>query len=323
MDAELFLARFPEFVREVRDLSPEGFWFILALLVVGSAAAFYFIWRNLHRARLIEDMPTARIRSAHQGYLEIEGEGRLLEGPPIVGPLTGTHCLWYRYKIEHRESHRDHRGRGGSSWSTLQSGVSDGLFLIEDDTGRCIVDPDGAEVICVAGDVWYGHEDFPRQGPPSSKAWIRLGGGDYRYTEQRLMPGTVYALGWFGTVRNAPGDVNAEVSLLLRDWKADQASLLSRFDRNGDGQVDTGEWDAAREAALQEVIRLRSHRPHAPVSNVLSRSPSDRHPFILSAVPQQVLTTRYRRRAMIALLTTLLGVVATVLYVSARFTHSG
>ncbi|HEY9199262.1 MAG TPA: GIDE domain-containing protein [Gammaproteobacteria bacterium] len=323
MDAATLLARFPDFVREVRDLSPEGFWLILALLILGTGAAFYFIWRSFHRARLIEDTPTARIRSAHQGYVELEGAGRLLDGTPIVGPLTGTHCLWYRYKIEHRESHRDSRGRGSSSWSTIQSGVSDGLFVIEDATGRCIIDPDGAEVITVDSDVWYGRDEFPRQGPTRAKSWFRLGSGDYRYTEERLMPGPVYALGWFNTVRNAPGDVNGEVALLLRDWKADQPGLLARFDRNGDGRIDPTEWDTAREAALQEVIRLRSHRPHAPVSNVLARAPSDRHPFLISAVPQQVLSARYRRRALIALALTLTGVVATILYVGARFAQPG
>lgn len=323
MDIATLLARFPGFVGEVRGLSPEGFWFILALLTLASGAAFYFIWRSLHRARIIEDTPTARVRSAHQGYLELEGEGRLLDGTPIVAPLTGTHCLWYRYKIEHRESRSDSRGNSRATWSTLQSGVSDGLFALDDGTGRCIVDPDGAEVVSVDGDVWYGHDEFPRQGPPASKSWFRLGSGDYRYTEERLMPGPVYALGWFGTVRNAPGDVNAEVALLLRDWKGDQPGLLARFDRNGDGRVDAGEWDAAREAALQEVIRLRSHRPHAPDSNLLSRAPSDRHPFLISAVPQQVLTARFRRRALIALAFTLIGVTATVLYVSARFLQPG
>lgn len=322
MDAATLLAQFPEFVREVRDLSPQGFWFILALLVLGTGAAFYFIWRSFHRARLIEDLPTARIRSAHQGYLELEGEGRLLDGTPIVGPLTGTHCLWFRYRIERRESHRDSRG-SSSSWSTIQSGVSDGLFALDDGTGRCIIDPDGAEVVTVDGDVWYGHDAFPRQGPPASKSWFRLGSGDYRYTEERLMPGPVYALGWFNTVRNAPGDVTSEVALLLRDWKGDQPGLLGRFDRNGDGQIDAGEWDAARETALQEVVRLRSHRPHAPASNVLSRAPSDRHPFLISAVPQQVLSSRYRRSTLVSLLLTLVGVTAIVLYVGARFTQPG
>ncbi len=322
METEFFLARMPAFTAWVRALSTEGFWFILVLLLAAAVAAFYFIWRSLHRARLIEDMPTARIRSAAQGYVEIEGAGYLLEGPPIVGPLTGFHCLWYRYNIEHRESRSGSRN-SSSTWNTVQSGVSDSLFVLEDATGRCIIDPDGAEVITVERDVWYGHEEFPRQGPPLSKAWIRLGGGDYRYTEERLMPGNVYALGWFGTVRNAPGDVSSEVTVLLREWKADQASLLSRFDRNGDGQIDLAEWDSAREAALQEVIKLRSHRPHAPASNLLSRSPSDRHPFLLSALSQEVLTTRYRRHVLLALLATFLVVVVTVFYVSGRLTLTG
>ena len=323
MDAATLLARFPAFVREVRGLSPEGFWFILALLVLATGTAFYFIWRSLHRARIIEDTPTARVRSAHQGYLELEGEGRLLDGTPIVAPLTGTHCLWYRYRIQHRESHRDSRGHSRTTWNTIQSGVSDGLFALDDGTGRCIIDPDGAEVVTVTNDVWYGHDVFPRQGPPASKSWFRLGSGDYRYTEERLMPGPVYALGWFNTVRTAQGDVNSEVALLLRDWKSDQSGLLSRFDRDGNGIIDAGEWDAAREAALQEVIRLRSHRPHAPASHVLARAPSGRHPFLISAVPQQVLTARFRRRALIALILTFVGVAATVFYVGARFLPPG
>jgi hypothetical protein len=323
MDAESLLMQFPEFVGEVRDLSPPGFWFILALLVAGTATAFYFIWRSLHRARIIEDTPTVRIRSAHQGYLEIEGEGRLLDGPPIVGPLTGTHCLWYSYKIEHRESHRDSRGHSSSSWSTIQSGISDGLFLIEDDTGRCIIDPDGAEVIVSEKDVWYGYEAFPHSGAPVTKSWFRLGGGNYRYTEERLMPGPVYALGWFNTVRNAASDMSADVSAVLREWKVDQTGLLARFDGNGDGKLDPGEWDVARAAALHEVMQLRSQRPALPSSNLLSRSTSDRHPFLLSAIPQQVLTSRYRRQALIALVLTFVGVVATVLYVTARFNISG
>ncbi len=305
-----------ELTERVRNLSPEGFWFILALLIGGSCFAFYFIWRSLHRARIIEDTPTARVRSAHQGYVELEGVGRLLEGPPIVGPLTGIRCLWYSYKVEHRETGNDRR----SHWSTVRSGSSDELFLLEDATGSCIVDPEGAEVIAGENDVWYGHHKSPVKGPPATKSWLRFGGGgDYRYTEERLMPGAVYALGWFNTVRNAPGDVGTEVSGLLREWKGDQAGLLARFDRNGDGQIDVGEWDQAREAALQEVLRLRSHRPQTPASNVLSRPASDRHPFLLSAESQQSLTRRYRRRSLLALVASLIGIVVTYWYITARF----
>lgn len=307
---------FSELVARVRELSPEGFWFVLALLVVGTGAAFYSIWRSLHRARIVEDMPTARVRSAHQGYVELEGRGVPLDGTPIVGPLTGRQCLWYRYRIEHQETRRDGRG---SHWGTVRSGVSDGLFALDDGTGRCLIDPEGAEVIPGEKDVWYGHEEFPRRGPPASKAWFRLGGGDYRYTEERLMPGGLYALGWFGAVDDAAGDLRADVAALLRDWKGDQPALLRRFDRDGDGRIDAGEWDAAREAALAETLARRSGRPRAPVPHLLARPPSDRHPFLLSALSQQVLAARYRRRSLVALAAFLTGTAVTLWYVAARF----
>ncbi|MFN2309998.1 MAG: GIDE domain-containing protein [Gammaproteobacteria bacterium] len=309
---------FPEQAERVRALSPEGFGFVLVLLLAGSLFAFYSIWRGLHRARLIEDLPTARVRSAHQGYVELEGSGRLLDGPPIVAPLTGTHCLWYRYRVEQRETHRDSRGNSSSHWSTVQAGISDGLFVLDDGTGRCIIDPEGAEVIPGARDVWYGRQALPRSGPPAGRTWLRFSGGDFRYTEERLMPGPIYALGWFNTLSTAPGDVNTEVAALLRDWKGDQPALLARFDRNGDGQIDPGEWAAAREAALQEVIALRMHRPRTSASNLLARPPSDRHPFLLSAVPQVDLARRYRRRALAALVATGIGAGVTLWYIAAR-----
>lgn len=249
--------------------------------------------------------------------MELEGIGRLLDGPSLIGPLTRIPCLWFRYKIEHRESHQDSRG-SRSTWSIVQSGVSDGVFLLEDDTGRCIIDPEGAEVIAADSDVWYGHDNFSRSGPPARKSWFRFGSGDYRYTEQRLMPGSIYALGWFNTLRNAAGDVNTEVSALLREWKGDQPGLLARFDRDRDGQIDLQEWDSARAAALQEVLKLRSHRPHASSSNVLARSANDRQPFLLSALSQRALAWRYRRHSLLALLGTIIGVAATLWFVSAR-----
>ena len=36
--------------------------------------------------RLIEDMPTTRLRAAAQGYVELKGTARLFAGEPIVAP---------------------------------------------------------------------------------------------------------------------------------------------------------------------------------------------------------------------------------------------
>ena len=85
---------------DIQALSDGKFWFWALTFSGLSALAFYFAFRNLARARLIEDTPTSRVRSAHQGYVELEGEAAAMQGEPILSPLTQTACCWFRYKIE-------------------------------------------------------------------------------------------------------------------------------------------------------------------------------------------------------------------------------
>ncbi len=285
----------------VKDLPTGGFLIIVVILGAITPFLFFNVWRHLHRARTIEDTPTARIRSAPQGYVEIEGEGQLMEGPPIVAPLSGTRCLWYRYRIEHKEHNTSSHGRQQSSWRTLNSMTSDELFVIEDGSGRCIIDPDGAEVIADEKDVWYGDTEFPNRGP-KSHGRIHFGGDEYRYTEERLMPGHTYALGWFQSIRSADGTVKHEVAALLRHWKQDQDELLARFDNNNDGQIDANEWSSVREAATQEVIRARAHKASEGARHVMSKPPHGRKPYLISGTPQYFLVRNYRRRALFSLL---------------------
>jgi hypothetical protein len=138
----------------------DDFWMVagiaIVLTIAGFAGAFYFFMRK----RIMEDTPTSKIRSAAQGYVEIDGTGDLLEGPPIIGPLTGKTCTWYSYKIEERR-----RSGKNSNWHTLEKAISDELFLIIDDTGQCIIDPEGASVTPAEKDVWYGASSRPRRGP--------------------------------------------------------------------------------------------------------------------------------------------------------------
>jgi len=85
--------------------SPQDFWIWCAILGVMAALSGYGIFHFIRRARLIEDTPTAKVRSAAQGYLELIGRGKYLGDKPLVAPLTGTPCTWYSYKIE-REATR-------------------------------------------------------------------------------------------------------------------------------------------------------------------------------------------------------------------------
>jgi len=80
---------------------------------------------------------------------------------------------------------------------------------------------------------------------------------------------------------------------LLRTWKQDRETLLERFDADGDGRIDPGEWEKARQAAVDELGRRR--RKTLEVGPVdLFGEPPDGRPFLLSARSQKQLAGIYR-----------------------------
>ena len=88
--------------RNILELEPFEFSVILGVMAVICLFTLYRMTRVLHQARLIENTPTAKIRSAVQGYVELNGQTLLMNGPVIVSPLSGKTCVWYRYKIEEK-----------------------------------------------------------------------------------------------------------------------------------------------------------------------------------------------------------------------------
>ncbi len=280
------------------------FWALLLFCGVLALGGFYYAFRWLGRARLIEDAPTAKIRSAHQGYVELAGNARPMAGEPILAPLTGTACCWYRYKIEKR---------GDKNWRTVESETSDGLFLLQDETGHCLVDPEGAEVTPSDRSVWYGHTRYPQDRSPGRQRIQRtpllkllgvlnrqIGFSRYRYTEERIYPGDrLYAIGQFKSLdeldhRQSRADLTRS---LLREWKRDRATLLGRFDLNGDGQIDSREWETARKAAQTQARLQMAEQQSNLVENRLSAPDSSRQPFLLSTLEDFELVRRYRLKA--------------------------
>lgn len=302
-------------LRAIAAAAPAAhFWTATAVVAVGALVGFARSFRLLRRTRLIEDTPTARLRSAPQGYIELEGHARLLPGDPIVAPLSGVRCVWWRYRIQERES------SGRPRWDTIASGTSDSLFELDDGSGRCVVDPVGARVIPSVRRVWTGNT--ANAPPPLSTGggWIgRLPFGRYRYTEELLEAGTpLYALGWFRTDGGAEGSDQAAVQReLLIEWKRDQPALLARFDRNHDGLIDGEEWESARAAAAAEARREAVAQPVGPDVNVLSRPP-DRRNFLLSGKTQRDLIACSRRSASITFLLALAATAVVTWLLGAR-----
>lgn len=274
--------------REWAQSSPaDDFWPVTAILLIAAVVAFFCGFRFLMRKRLFEDIPTSKIRSAAQGYLELDGIGQLMEGPEIIAPLTGSRCTWYSYRVD------EHRGSGKNArWVNIEKATSEGLFLLVDDTGKCVIDPEDATVIPAKIDKWYGSTARPQSGIRRG----RFSGGRYRYTEMRMHPGDeLYAIGLYKTVGGASAElnVNADVVNLLKEWKADSESMLNRFDHNRDGQIDVQEWEKVRNEALQHVLAQHKEFHTVPAVNMLGKTHDLRRPFILSAVPQKTLIKRY------------------------------
>ncbi|HLW22821.1 MAG TPA: GIDE domain-containing protein [Steroidobacteraceae bacterium] len=287
------------------------------LLAALAGLALYSLWytfRAWRENRLVADTPTSRIRSAAQGYVEIIGHGLMPDGRENPAPLSRRPCTWWRYKIE------EQGGSGRSRrWTAVDRGESEIPFLIDDGTGRCLVDPRGAEVYPAEKDVWYGNTEWPEvRLPPLGGVFGKvidalLSGGRYRYTEYRMRPNeTVCALGAYQSISGGLDRPEEAVAELLRDWKHDQAALLKRFDANHDGVIDAAEWEAARAAARHEVVeKMMTPAPAAAAAagsggtggtslGLLSK-PADGRAFLLAASDGASLAVRLRRQASVGL----------------------
>ena len=85
---------------EINKLTVTEFYIATAVLSAIVIVVFYQMVKHYKYARLIENVPTAKIRSASQGYVELIGTTKLMDGPPIISPVSGTRCVWFRYTIE-------------------------------------------------------------------------------------------------------------------------------------------------------------------------------------------------------------------------------
>jgi hypothetical protein len=240
-----------------------GWLFILSIM----AAISMLAWLSaLNRLRTIRDTPTSKIASAAQGYVELVGRGHSF-GDPLLSKLSALPCLWYRYRIERRESE--------NKWKTMDSGESDDIFILRDESGECVVDPEQAEILTRHRDQWH---DL-----------------DYRYTEWKLIEhDSLYVIGQFRTQGGSSLDFNTreELNALLAEWKKDMPDLLKRFDLDNNGTLNMQEWMLARSAARREVARMMREEQEQPDINIISR-PREDQLFLISNLDQRKLSRRY------------------------------
>ena len=232
------------------------------------AAISMLAWMSaLKRLRAVRDTPTSKVASAAQGYVELTGHGEQFGDTPLFGRVTRRPCLWYRYTIEIRAAK--------NKWQTIESGESDDSFMLRDDTGVCIVDPEQAEILTQHRERWEQN--------------------GHRYTEWQLIEqDSLYAIGQFRTQggSNLEFDTRAELNALLAEWKKDMPALHSRFDLDNNGKLDMQEWMLARSAAKREVAKMMREAQAQPDIHILGQ-PRDGKLFLISNLTPEKLSGRY------------------------------
>jgi len=255
-----FMSLFIGTVAESRNV-----WIVCLLCIAAIALAAWLA--AMRRRRRIGDTPTSKIVSAAQGFVELQGIGRPFPDNPVRSPLNGLPCLWYLHTVEEKDS--------DGKWQQIQRSESDISFVLDDGTGTCLVDPEGAEIIC------HRKERATR--------------GGQRITEWKLIErDPVYALGEFKTFggHHLELDPQADLKELLNDWKKEPATLRQRFDLDGDGEISETEWELVRAAAKREIAKQHQETRQQADSHVMKK-PRDGRNYLISSLDPDKLARRY------------------------------
>jgi hypothetical protein len=100
---------------------------------------FYKGFQFFRQKRMIENIPTSKVRSIAMGLVEVKGDVQLAE-EYFESPFSKQKCVFYNYKIQ------EYRGGKHKRWVTVNKKVESVPFHLEDATGKVLVDPIGFEV---------------------------------------------------------------------------------------------------------------------------------------------------------------------------------
>jgi len=247
------------------------FFLLLSALLVWSGFSF------IRLKRQIENTPTSKVRSIAMGMVEVKG--RAIRQYALISPMSHVPCVFYRLTKYRRENNK---------WQATSTSTSDSVpFLLEDDTGRVEIDPAGCRVS--AG--------TRQEGVPGQVGLQHFAdGGDEKWVEEIIVEGTLlYVLGYAAVKRsNAPTLAEKKVAALRELKRNPQA--IEQFDSDGDGHISEAEWDKARQAVADKVLReelLQKRQRKKQQEHIVIGKKKGRPLVIAETHSEQQLTGRY------------------------------
>jgi hypothetical protein len=123
----------------LRSADPTGLLIFCVIGFCAGIALFFYGFRLLQRRRLILDTPFSKIRSASMGMVEVSGQA---VGPySMVAPITARPCYYFRTLVwEWKQSGKN------KNWVKVAGECMHLPFFVDDNTGRVLVDPRGADL---------------------------------------------------------------------------------------------------------------------------------------------------------------------------------
>ena len=109
-----------------------------ALGVIFGGVLFANGFRSMHRKKMMESIPTSKIRSLAVGVAEIFGVA-VTNSKLIQAPFSNDECIVCRVVIQEYNSWSKY-----NKWRTIRDIILCNEFMVEDDSGRVQVDPQGA-----------------------------------------------------------------------------------------------------------------------------------------------------------------------------------
>lgn len=248
-------------------------------------------WQGLqaqHRKRMIENIPTSKIRSLAMGLVELHG--RAVRRHALVSPMSHTPCVWYRLSKFRTDANGTCRSLGSSDSGPVP-------FFLDDGTGRVLVMPEGATVRAQTH-----HEGSPAGGLLFATPSVDT---DEHWVEEFIAEGTrLYLLGFARPWRQATASLKEQLIERLRNLK--HLGSLQRFDSDGDGRICEEEWATARQKVENELLKEGLTGKDIPRQNgslaAIGRPPIRGLPFIIAEAASELqVASRYGLRAILLL----------------------
>ncbi|MBU0536224.1 MAG: hypothetical protein KKE20_04625 [Nanoarchaeota archaeon] len=118
---------------------------IIQMIQLGIGASISYLgYRWFLTKRLVEDLPTSKIRGLAMGLAEVKGKARFYKDNILISPISQRKCIYYAIMILGLVERMDDDMNKKIEWAPIKTASSAvPYFVLEDSTGSVLVETKG------------------------------------------------------------------------------------------------------------------------------------------------------------------------------------